>query len=637
MKISYNHIVNSIPTKPSIEELSEKLFQLGHENEVDKGIFDIEFTPNRGDCLSVLGILRDLAVFYKIENVFDIYKDDIQDFSLDFTNFSKESCPNISFLKIKIDNNISPYKGMLKSYFDEFSLNRNNFFTDISNYISYETGQPTHCYDYQKISSGNISLRKINKNIKFETLLDKTITLSNENLVFMHDEEIINLAGVIGGSNSSCDESTTDVLIECAFFQPEEIIGKTVKYDLASEAAYKFERGVNPKSHDFVLRRFAKLVSDHAPIIEISLFNQNNKEHSDIKISDDVMEINKILGTDLNKDDYHNILIKLGLKVSNELIHVPSHRSDIKHFNDLAEEIARVIGYDNIKRRNFCIHKTVKSEVLHTESQIKDLLIDNGFYEVINDPFTEVKDNRSIKLDNPLDSNKSCMRTDLESSLVKNLTYNERRQKDSIKLFEVSDVYSLNNGISKKRKIGIICSGRIGKNYRDFSKIIDDNYLKNILGELLSRNILNIRNLSRENLNSKSKKPIFYLEFEIDDSIILKQQYSALSSKPKNYNKYVDISEFPSSFRDLSFSIKDYSKLSELEDLILDFHHKSIKDIFAFDYFVNDKIKEIKIGFRFVFQSKNKTLTDNEIDIVMNKIIESSQKIDGVLIPGLGS
>ena len=635
MKIAYDHIIKHIPNSPSIEELSQKLFQLGHEHEIHKGVFDIEFTPNRGDCLSVLGILRDLKVFYKIQNTFEIYDTEFKELSIDFINHSKELCPKISFLKIKIDNDISKYKGPLKDYFDFFSLNKNNFFTDISNYISYETGQPTHCYDYKKVHSKRISLEKINKNIEFRTLLNKTIKLCDENLVFMLDKEVINLAGVMGGDSTACNENTTEVLIECAYFKPEEIIGKTVKYDIASDAAYKFERGVDPKSHDFVLRRFAQIVSDHVPIKEICIYTESNKDHKDIKIPEDLEKINKILGISIDKFECENIFQKLGFKISNGHIQIPSFRQDLSNHNDLAEEIARVIGYDSIQRKHFSIQSIKKSKYSNFEMQIKELLIDNGFYEVINDPFTGVENKNSIRLDNPLDSNKSFMRSDLESSLISNLTYNERRQKDIVKLFEISDIYSSHELISKKRKIGIICSGRLGRNYRDFSKNIDNNYLNNILKDFLPDSLINIISVSRDGLNSKSKKPIFYLEFEIGDTLEFKMEYIPSHIKPQKYKKYVDISELPSSTRDLSFSIKDFSKLSQLEDLILNFRNKYIKDIFAFDYFINNKIGEIKIGFRFVLQARGKTLTDDEIDSIMNLIIDDTLKIEGVSIPGL--
>ena len=266
MKIAYEHLIENIENKPEINKISERLFQLGHEHEIEDDIFDIEFTPNRGDCLSLRGLLRDLNLFYNTEINNEVYKGKINKLDLDFVNNSTEHCKSISFLKIEIDEVPKNYKNNLKKYFDILEVKKNNFFIDVSNYLSYETGQPTHCYDYEKL--GNyIKLDTLKEKCEFETLLDKKINLDGENLVFTcKNNEVINLAGVIGGKNTACDSSTRSIILECAHFNPEVIMGKAVKYNLTSEAAHKFERNTDPSCHDYVLRRFIKIIEDHAKI-----------------------------------------------------------------------------------------------------------------------------------------------------------------------------------------------------------------------------------------------------------------------------------------------------------------------------------------------------------------------------------
>ena len=139
MKIAYSHLVGRIEENPSINEISESLLQLGHEHEIEDNLFDIEFTPNRGDCLSVNGLLRDLSVFYTIEKNQEIYSGEIEELQLDFENLSPDACPKITFLKLEIDKNPNKYTEYLENYFKDLNLNKNNFFTDISNYLSYET------------------------------------------------------------------------------------------------------------------------------------------------------------------------------------------------------------------------------------------------------------------------------------------------------------------------------------------------------------------------------------------------------------------------------------------------------------------------------------------------------------------
>jgi len=232
-----------------------------------------------------------------------------------------------------------------------------------------------------------------------------------------------------------------------------------------------------------------------------------------------------------------------------------------------------------------------------------------------------------------LDSNRKYLRTDLKTSLLENLLYNERRQKDTIKLFEISDLYS-NKSRSGKRVIGLIASGKVDKNYIDFSKKINKNYFISLLENL---NISNykILDIKRESLDSKSKNSIIYTELEIDQFNEIDCSYDDMTISDINNKYYTPISEFPSSSRDLSFSIKDYSKCKILEEFLLNFKDKLLKETFVFDYYKNDKQKEIKIGFRFVFQSKESTITETQVNKIMNDIINQTKKINSVSIPGL--
>lgn len=640
MKVAYKHLLNLIPSKPSIDEISEKFFQLGHEHEIHNGIFDMELTPNRGDCLSLNGLLRDLAVFYDISFANDVFVDSIKPLKLDFVNKATEACPHISFLKIDIEGEISPYKGLLKDYFKDLDASTNNFFTDISNYVSYETGQPTHCYDAKKIND-KFSLEINEDEHEFETLMNKTIDLHGKNLVFVQDNIVINLAGVMGGNNTACSTSTKSVLIECAYFKPENIIGQTIKYDIKSDAAHKFERGVDPLCHENVLRRFIKIVSDHATIKNIEILQKDYLDFKPKFISFNTKLLNTILGTSISEKKLKEYLLKLGFTFIDNKIIPPPYRSDIESLNDIAEEIARVLGYDNIKIQELKIPQLLddQKDLKLLEESIKNFLIEFGFSEVINNPFVNCESNNAVKVDNPLDSNKKYIRTSLEKSLIENLLYNERRQKDSIKLFEISDIYSYENQeLESKKMLGVISAGRVGNNYRDFSKKIDTNYLSNILNKLNPELDFNPVIINRSKLDSKSKNEIIYLEVELDyfkDHIIENTKISKKISDKINFIKYVPISTFPSSYRDLSFAVKNKGKYFELQELLLNFKNNLIKEIFVFDFFYNETKDEIKIGFRIIFQSQTSTITELDVNVVMDEIIQLALSIDSVQIPGL--
>ena len=631
MKISYKHLVDRIPSKPSKEDISKKLLQLGHENTINGDILDLELTPNRGDCQSLDGILRDLNLFYDVNLYTKIYDKEIDKFEFDFVNNNPEYCPKISFLLIEVENIKNEYMGEIKNYFEDLSHNKNNFFTDISNYISYETGQPIHCYDATKIKS-KLSLDIIDGEYSFKTLLDQDIKLTDQNLVFKANSEIINIAGIMGGKNSACDKETLMVIVECAYFVPEIISGKSVKYDLKSDAAHKFERGVDIQSHEKVLRRFAKLVENHSEIKKINLFSETYNEIQEKNIEIDVKKINKILGTSIAKDSCLNYLIKLGFSAEGNMLKIPSYRNDINNHNDLAEEIARAIGYDNIANETLIIDINKNKKAIKPENKIRKALSQEGFYEVINSPFVSEHTKNAVKIDNPLDNTRKFLRTSLQDSLVNNLLFNERRQKDSIKLYEISDLYFSDNAQKPSTRIGIIASGRAGKNYIEFSKKIDADTILKPLHHISSNLKIDIVDISRNDLETKLRNKIFYTEIELDD-FMSAESSNLVDDLICDYIKFKPITDFPSSTRDLSFSVSKPKCYEQLQKLILEYKNDLIKEVYIFDFFIN-KDQEIKIGFRLTFQSDKNTVTDVEVNEIINNIVDSALLIDSVQLPG---
>ncbi len=632
MKFIYSDLLNLLKEKPRKELLSERLFQLGHEHTINGDIFDMELTPNRGDCISLVGLARDLNIFFENEKSLKIFDGEIPSLNIDFKNLSPLDCPKISFLEIEIQKNVSEYKDYLENYFIVLGNKKTNFFTDVSNYISYEQGQPTHCFDAAEIC-GKLTFEKKACDESFETLLGSNIKLKNENCVFSLNNMIISLAGIMGGMSTCCKQNTQKVLVECAYFNPEAIIGKTSQYNLTSDAAHKFERGVDLLCQERVLRRFIEVVKDHALIKSIKMQSFDENISHPKKVSIDVKKINKILGTQLEKDEYLYYLSKLGFTISNEIT-VPLYRHDISSQNDLAEEIARVIGYNNIKSLPFKIKEKPDKNNLRIK-KIKNLLIKNGFSEVINFPFESKGDIQSIKIDNPLDSNRSFIRTSLKHSLLENLLYNERRQKDSVKLFEISDIYSKDSQINQEKKLGIIISGRKGYNHIDFTQKLDKKYLKDVLFQDNDNANPYIQELSRSNLKTKRKEKIFYLEIpisEVNDSIF---EGISLSKEQIDFVKYKSVSEYPSSSRDFSFSIMNESDYGKFISYFSDLKMKNLKDLFIFDFYKNERNSEIKVGVRLIFQSASSTLSEEEIQSDVDKILKPIINLKGVSIPGL--
>ena len=630
MRIYFPHLKNFLTGETDINHVSSLLFQLGHENEIQGDILDIEFTPNKGDCLSVFGIARDLNAVHKANLDLDLYSGHIGELDYKFNNDLPTFCPNISFLKIEISKPPKKYKPYLENYFKELKNPKNNFFSDISNYLAYEIGQPTHCYEFQKVKDG-INLTSTSNSSSFKTLLGKEIKLDQNENVFIKDNEIINLAGIMGGETTKCSNSSTAALVECAYFNPDIIIGKSIKYDLFSDAAYKFERGVDICMQSFALKRFIKIVEEHTEIKSVSIQQFNKVDHEHKYLTNNYKKINEILGTSLKRETIDKILINLGFEIDEE-IKIPSWRHDIESINDLAEEVARVIGYNNIPKNNLKVLKThnIKNNTSN-ENLIRNYLIKNGFNEVINDPFVGIKSTQSIEVDNPLDSNRQYLRLNVINSLLKNLDYNEKRKKESIKFFEISNVYHKTKTIKSKKYLSIVVSGRKSLNYKEFNKKLDDKYLSTIIADL-GLNDSYVKEIDRNSLNSKIKSKIFYFECCVDDVEI---NNNFIEEKKFNFKKATKVSDFPSSLRDISISINNENIIEDVISSVFQLELENIKDVFIFDYYNNIDKNIIKVGLRFIFQSNKKTLEENEIDKEMLKVFKIFENSNDVEIPGL--
>ena len=227
------------------------------------------------------------------------------------------------------------------------------------------------------------------------------------------------------------------------------------------------------------------------------------------------------------------------------------------------------------------------------------------------------------------------MRTNLKESLLKKLIYNEKRQQDSIKLFEISDIYTKINKISSARKIGIIASGRMGKNYINFSKKIDEKYFQKLISEILETKHISFEVIDRKNINSKIKEKIIYFEANIDDISDNILNKATKFKYPNEFIAYQKISEQPSSYRDISYSISEADDFMKLDDLISNYNNKYLKDCFMFDYYLDNKAGLLKVAYRFIFQSKSETLQENQVDEILNDIISITTKPASVDIPGM--
>ena len=439
----------------------------------------------------------------------------------------------------------------------------------------------------------------------------------------------------MGGASTSCSINTKKVLVECAYFNPESIIGKAIQYNLNSDAAYKFERGVDYENHDLVLRRYIQIISEHANITSLKIKSFNHQELQKKYIPFCVKKINETIGIDIEESEYVNILDKLNFVIENDQIIPPSYRHDITSQNDLAEEVARVVGYNNIESSQISLPQSKKTKIINKVKLLESFFINNGFMESINYPFAKTEDSSAISVDNPLDSNKRFFRTNLKASLVENFIYNQRRQKESIKLFEISDIYFKNPEIAYKKKLGVIVGGREGLDFKHFSKKLSKEYLKTLLNNNLELDFFEIQEVSAEELDTKKKDKVFYVEIFIED--IPDAFFKSIEHKENdiNFTEYKPISEFPSSSRDLSFTIKNLTSFNQVLNMLENIEDELVYKSFIFDFYKNEKQEIIKLGSRIIFQSKDKTLSEEDINRKLIELIKPVLAIDGVFIEGM--
>ena len=306
-------------------------------------------------------------------------------------------------------------------------------------------------------------------------------------------------------------------------------------------------------------------------------------------------KINGILGTSASDIEINKILSSLSFEIQENKVSIPSFRNDLTSANDISEEVARVIGYDNIASEKFDLPKQNKS--LTKIDWLRKILNHNGFTEVINFQFSKEKKDQSISIDNPLDINKSYLRTTLKDSRTENLLFNERRQKDSIKIFEISDIYSINKqqNITVKKYLGLIASGRIANNYKEFSKKIDKNFIEEIFMHVDINLEKYISNIDRKSLDTKKKDDIFFIEVPLEE-IETRSNAEKFDYHDNNIlqQRYQEVSDFPSSNRDFSFLVNDIETINRISELISQFNSEILKDVFLFDFYEDPSNNRVK-------------------------------------------
>lgn len=577
-------------------------------------IFDVEITANRGDCLSHIGIARELAVLtnqsIKTKDAKKVttknnFKIEIEDF---------EKCPQYYGLQI---NNVKVAESpeWLKNRLKASGIKSINNIVDATNFIMLDLGQPLHAFDISKIEGEKISVRSARIGEKIICLDKIERTLTEDNLVIADIAKPIAIAGVIGGANSEIDNQTKNILIEAAEFD-SRVIRKSAKISkVGTEASYRFERGIDSGNVLAAAYATASLIQELAGG-EIVGLTDSKKVSEPAKIEIDFSKVNQLLGTNLTDTEMAKILSELGFNITSNIAIVPSWRHDVTIWQDLAEEVARIYGYDNIKRQEVTKSDKPQRSSYFTKESIKNVLVEMGFSETFGYAFLSENDLKLIgasasdlvEVTNPVSLENKYLRKSLIPGLLKVVSRNPIF--DPIAVFEIGHVFETN---IEKTFLGLAVAGKNAK------KMMNDILIK--LGLKIEAKEFSGAELGKY----KIRKPFVYvLELNIDELLAndLNKENNPLQT-PEKQISYRAVSKYPSMARDLAFLVDDNISASGITKTIIETQSKALL-VDLFDEFKSDKLglNKKSLAFHIYFQDPDKALNDTEADIMIKEITD---------------
>lgn len=624
-------------------------------------ILEFKITPNRGDCLSLKGLVREIELLTDYVAISDreIFENKQSTLpskpDLAINIAQTQACFNYCSLAIYNIDNTRVLPPLILNRLKSAGFNSVLPVVDILNYVMLETGQPLHGYKLSSLSGG-IKIRLAYPKEQLLVLNNSSVSLDNDTLVIanIHDE-VVAIAGVMGGITSAVELNTRDICLESCYFEPDIVMGKAKQYGLKSDAAYRFERGVASSLAKPAILYARDLIHKYlgGEMQKLQLVNPYMAKETNIKSS--YTYIDKFIGHLISRGQIKDILVKLGCQLISQdedgfEVCVPSHRFDLKIAEDLVEEIIRVYGYNNIQPVfPSGMSSFITDNPLHTMlKSSKDKLVSLGYNEVINYAFVEANleaqfgmlKHKSITLKNPI-ANWSTMRSSLIGGLVNTLSANVKRGVRSAQLFEVANVFYGEDANLQPLKIaGLIYHSRQGSSWFGENQKVDFYDIKHdveILLGALELNFIDLANYPVFHPSRCAKIVANGLELGvvgqlhprivtnlglIEAPYIFEIDIASLSAQ-KQTPIYKKISRYPKVERDLSFILDVDTKASELL-LLIKSEQAKIKYLIKIDIFdiYFDKIKnETSVAIKLIFQG-DKTLQEDEIRSSLNLVID---------------
>ena len=633
-----------------------------------ESIIDFEITPNRPDCLSIEGLGRETAVSLnkpfknprknldemKIEN-----KKELEGLTVEI------SAPDLCYRYIaRVVKNIriGPSPEWMVRRLNACGVRSINNIVDITNYVMLELGQPMHAFDINSIDGKHINVRRAKADEEIITLDGQKRKLNENMLVIADSKKPVAIAGVMGGENSEIENDTKTIVFESAVFYGGSVRKTAKAVGLRTEASSRYEKGLAPENALRAVNRAVELIellgAGEPADGMVDVYPTKQKI---VKIPLEVDRINRLLGINLSKEEMVTILNKLNIKVENDIVIPPFFRQDIEQTADVAEEVLRFYGYDKLETTLVSADTTLggKNKKQTIEDNISDLLVHSGLSEIYTYGFVSENDLRkcniskdsnyakqAIKIINPLSEDYTMMKTTSVPSMMQMLENNNNYKNKNVKLFDISRIYkNINQNIEEgelPEEDTILTIGMYGED-------IDFYILKGLV-----ENVLNIVGVTKYDVVKETENdmyhpgrcanikigkdvigtigevnPLLATNYDISQRVLFAEvNIDKIVKYARNVKKYTPIPKFPAVERDIAMIVDETVEVGQIQKIIEKKAKKLLEEAKLFDVYRSEKIGNDKksIAYALKFRVPDRTLTDDEINVVMKEIIEELEK-----------
>lgn len=648
---------------------------------------EIGLTPNRADAASHVGVARDLVAVLNVnakeEEKISLQLSDVRAFKVDNTNSKIEvivedelACPRYSGLAIN-NVKITDSPDWLKNKLKAIGLRPINNVVDITNYVLHELGQPMHAFDADKIKGNKVIVKKLADKTKFKTLDEVERELSSDDLMICDAEGGMCIAGVFGGLDSGVTTTTTNLFLESAYFNSTSVRKTAKRHGLKTDSSFRFERGTDPNITVYALKRAALLIKEIAGgEISSEIIDVYPNAIENFKVPFSFSNCDKLIGKKIEHETIKSILTSLDIVIENEsndalLLSVPPFKVDVTREQDVIEEVLRVYGYNNIEipaALNSSLAFAEKPDKEKIQNVVSELLSNNGFSETMCLSLTKeeystklktINEEHNVKMLNPLSSDLNVLRQTLLFSGLESISYNQNRKNADLKLYEFGKTYMAIKGgeetkyIETKNLSLFITGKKQDESWSAKNDSVNFYTLKGFVNSIIERLGINIKlnesfsealsqgltytynkkTLVEFGLVSKSilkmmdiKQEVFYADFNWD--LVLE------AVKNNQDVMYSEVPKFPEVRRDLALLVDKAIKFEQLEQLAFQSEKNILKNVNLFDVYEGDKLPQGKKSYAlsFTLLDENATLTDKQIEKIMEKLMKTYQEKVGAEI-----